>query len=165
MIIVFVTCLPAGAQEPVKSVEKAQQIHITSDNLLVDSETRFAEFSGNVKAVKDNFVIVADKLTVFYQTGDVNDSTGSDNKGAIDKIVARGNVNITMDDKIAQTQEATYTIKDQLIVLAGKDSRIIIGNDSITGSKIMLYRSDGRIKVEGPVEGKFYTLPVGNEKP
>jgi lipopolysaccharide export system protein LptA len=69
----------------------------------------------------------------------------------LNKIIAKGNVEILSDQYAAKTDEAQYDVKTMTIVLAGENSTVTSGQNSISGSKIILYRADGRgrVKVEG----------------
>jgi len=130
--------------------EKATLHIITAENLILDSEADFAEFSGNARAVlKENIVITANKLKIFFKDGSNINRELAAGEESIKKIVADDNVRITFDNRIAVAEKATYQTDEKILVLSGKDSKIIMGKDSITGTKITFYRADGRIKVEG----------------
>lgn len=150
-------CLAQDGRD--KDVDQ-KTIHITSDILTTDNQTGLVEFSGNVRAAQGNTVIVSDRLKVIYKEDADSAQKISGGPGAIEKIIAIGNVNIDFDDKKAVADEAEYTIDTQVLVLSGTDSKVTTANESISGSKITYYRSDGRIKVEGgtgrQVEAVFY---------
>ncbi len=137
-------------------------IHITSDLLTTDNETGSVEFSGNVRATQGTTVIVSDRLKVFYKEDADSAQKISGGTGAVEKIVAIGNVKINFDDKQAVSDEAEYTTQTQVLVLSGPGSKVTTENESISGAKITLYRSDGRIKVEGgkgkQVEAVFHEM-------
>lgn len=141
----------ASAQSPVRSPEAAEQpekIHIVADRLTSDSETRFAEFIGNVRATQGETVITSDRLKIFYSENLAASKTPSTDEGAVKKIIASGNVRISFDNRIATAREAVYDSESKTLVLSGPRSKIISGSDSITGEKITYNRSDGRITVE-----------------
>jgi lipopolysaccharide export system protein LptA len=148
------------AQDHQKKNADPKAIHITSDLLTTDNETGFVEFSGNVRAIQGTTVIVSDSLKVFYKEGADSAQKISGGPGAVEKIVASGNVKINFDDKQAVSNKAEYVTDTQILVLSGPDSKVTTANESIAGAKITLYRSDGRIKVEGDkgkrVEAVFY---------
>ncbi|MFW5855374.1 MAG: LptA/OstA family protein, partial [Thermodesulfobacteriota bacterium] len=66
MWLVLATVLVSGigygqtAAAPAKETEEAERIHITADSLVADDNEKFAEFSGNVKAVQGGTEITAD---------------------------------------------------------------------------------------------------------
>ena len=137
-----------------------EEIRISSDNLTVDNEARFAEFHGKVKASQGKDEIRADKLRIYYKSN----LAGSEEKGSgqdeIEKIVANGNVKIRFNDIHAITNEAIYRVKEQVLVLNGNNSKVTRGNDSISGAKITVSRIDGKINIQGAkksrVEAVFY---------
>ncbi|MCF8069155.1 MAG: lipopolysaccharide transport periplasmic protein LptA [Desulfobacterales bacterium] len=125
------------------------KIHITSDRLESDSETKYAEFIGNVVATQGKTVIRTDSLKIFYNTpGEGGKNAVLEDKGAIDKIEATGNVHITFDNRVAVAEQAVYNAEKGELVLSGENTKITSGNNTISGSQITLYREDGRIRVE-----------------
>ena len=140
--------------------KKNEKIHITADKLISDNEAKYAEFIGNVRATQRDTVITADRLKIFYKKDLDNKKNPPVGDESIKKIVANGNVQIKFDNRVAVTQQAVYITKTRVLVLSGADSKIISGNDSISGEKITIYRTDGRIKVESGkgerVEAVFY---------
>lgn len=141
----------ASAQNPARSPDAAalnEQIHVVADVLTSDSEARFAEFAGNVRATQGDTVITSDQLKIFYSERMAKSQNLSADEDAVQRIVATGNVRISFGDRLATAQEAVYTSETKILVLSGPQSTITIGKDSITGEKIIYNRSDGRITVE-----------------
>jgi lipopolysaccharide transport protein LptA len=124
-------------------------IVITAERLVSDNKAKFAEFIGNVKATQADFVITSDKLRIYYKGELLNTEKKGNDEDVLEKIVATGNVKITTDKYIANTKELEYDAASMEISLTGEDSTVIYGKDSITGSKIILYQKDGRVKVLG----------------
>ncbi len=144
-----------------RSTEKSKQIHITADKMISDNETKSVEFIDNVRATQEDTVITADRLKIFFKKGLGNRNNPISGEESIEKIVVNGNVNISFDNRLAVTQQAEYTTETRILVLSGADSKIISGEDSISGEKITIYRTDGRIDVESGdekrVEAIFFT--------
>lgn len=153
------------SQQPQKSPGENGAIHITSDKLISDNNAGYAEFIGNVKATQDDTVITSDKLKIFYKKKIVNKGPLSVNEESIHKIVATGNVEIKFDNRVATAQQAVYNTETMVLVLSGENSKVISKNDSISGEKIIFYRTDGRINVESGnkkrVEAVFYSGQKG----
>lgn len=147
-IMFFQTGMTMG-QESGQHVPDDKKITITSDLLITDNDSGFAEFSGNVRAMQGTTVISSDRLKVFYVDDADSEKKITGGAEAIEKIVAIGNVNINFEDKKALSNEAEYTIATRTLVLSGPDSKVITDNESISGSVITFYRDSGRIKVEG----------------
>ncbi|WP_207682079.1 LptA/OstA family protein [Desulfonema magnum] len=156
-LTIFFTYAGETAADPGNDKGK---IRISAKTLVSDSEAKYAEFTGNVRAIQGNTVITSDRLRVFYKAVSGNKQKPVSGEQAIEKIVAEGNVKIKFDNKVAETEHAVYTTKDKVLVLSGPGSKLISGNNSISGSKITLYRAEGRIKFESnsdkPVEAVLY---------
>ena len=147
---------------PATNPEKdSKKIHITSDRLIADNEAMFAEFIGNVVAIRGSDVLTSDRLKIFYKRSVDNKEKPVAGEEMIKKIVANGNVVIKFDDKVAVTQQAVYTAETGIIVLTGPNSKVTSGNNCISGKKITMYRSDDRMIVESgkekQVEAVFYS--------
>jgi len=157
----------AGTKPPDTDKKQEEKIHISAETLISDKEAKYAEFIGNVIAKQGNTVITADRLKIFYEEVSGKEKSEADKSSPITKITAEGKVTIKFDDKIAETGQAVYTTADKVLTLSGEGSRLVSGNDSIAGSKIIFYRSDGRIKVESSkekrVEAVFYPGGKGIE--
>lgn len=132
--------------------EKKSEIHITSDKMVLESNAEYVEFMGNVRATQEESVLTGDSLKVFYQGGLDKNKDSFVGEESIKKIVAKGNVKIIFEDKIATAQQATYTTASRILVLSGPDATIISGKDSISGEKITFYRADDRVIVESGKE-------------
>ena len=148
-----------------ENLKENKKIYITSDRLLADNEAMFAEFIGNVVAIRGTDVLTSDRLKIFYKTGVVKKEKPVAGEEMIQKIVANGNVVIKFDDKVAVAQQAVYTAETGIIVLTGPNSKVTSGNNCISGEKITMYRSDDRMIVEGgkekQVEAIFYSKEKG----
>ena len=156
-------CWVQASQAKLPESVSSEDIHITSDRLVIDNQARAAEFSGRVRAVQGTFVINSDSLKIYYRTTEEAGTTLSEDSDSIERIVAQGNVKILMDEKVATTSEAEYRTDTQVLVLSGPGSKIVSENNSITGSKITFYRVDERVIVEGQadkrVEAQFFSNP------
>lgn len=148
---VFLVCAIANAAPPPPAGEAsaAQPVHILADNLLVDTETRSAEFSGNVRASQEGTVIQSARLKVYYEKGAVSDSSTPAGQQSVRKIVASGNVRIEFDNRVAVAEQAVYTSYDRVLTLSGKQVTVTSDNNTIAGEKIIIHRDDGRMIVEG----------------
>jgi lipopolysaccharide transport protein LptA len=124
-------------------------IIITAEQLDSDNKAKFAEFIGNVKAIQADFVITSDKLRIYYKGELLDTEKKGNDEEVLKKIIATGNVKITSDQYIAHTEKLEYDTASMTIILTGENSTVINGKNSITGSKIILYQKDGRVKVLG----------------
>jgi len=148
----------AENQQPDKGSQAAvQPIEITANKLISNAKEKYAEFSGSVKAKQGNFEMTADNLRIYYEGDLVSQKKQSSDKEMIKKLVAIGNVTIVTDQYTAKSDQMEYDVATMVIVLSGKKATVTSGQNSITGSKITLYRADGRINVEGSVNALFYS--------
>lgn len=160
---------PAGGEKPADS-EKGPPVRVTAETLVADDRAKTAEFSGNVRAVQGDTVILSDRLAIHY-AGDPADAgasaeTAGDGGAAsgIRELVATGNVRITFDGIVAESPEAVYTTADRVLVLSGPGSRVTRPDSgTIAGPRIVVHRDDGRIRFEGGVEGLFFPGERGLE--
>ncbi len=159
-VFVFASDMPSGPA----SENTSNKIQITADSMNAEGGGGFAEFIGNVKAVQGAFVISSDNLKIYYESRKDGTKKPVADEESIKKIVATGNVKISSDDKVALTDYAEYTTDTMILVLTGEGSKIISGNNSISGSKITLFRSDGRVKVESAGEKRVKALFYPTEK-
>jgi lipopolysaccharide export system protein LptA len=135
--------------KPAFATDSNEEIRISADTLTVHDKDRLAEFAGSVKAAQGDNVIRSDKLKIFYKSGFGEEEKKPAGEESIEKLVANGNVRIRFDENIAVSEQAVYVTETRVLVLTGENSKITKGNDSISGSKITLYRDDGRIIIEG----------------
>ncbi len=135
--------------KPIIATDSNEPVRISADTLTVHDNDRQAEFTGSVKASQGNNVIRSDKLKIYYKSGFGGEEKKPAGEETIEKLVASGNVRIRFDENIAVSEDAVYVTETRVLVLTGENSKITKGNDSISGSKITLYRDDGRITIEG----------------
>jgi lipopolysaccharide transport protein LptA len=161
--LVAVTAFAADRSKAETSDAKSENmpIIITAEQLDSDNKAKFAEFIGNVKAIQADFVITSDKLRIYYKGELLNSEKETNDEELLKKIVATGNVNVTSEQFIAKAEKLEYDTASMTIVLIGENSTVINGKNSITGSKIILYQKDGRIKVLGGknkrIKAEFFT--------
>ena len=151
LLLPFLAATTLTAQErplstPLNSTEK---INITSDTLEVDTRNNSFVFKGSVKVVQGETVINSDELHIHYRDKQSEQQTEDEEEsGAIEKIEARGNVDILFDGRTAKSDKAVYLADKEILQLIGEESTVIDGPNKIVGSKITLYRTEDRIKVE-----------------
>jgi lipopolysaccharide export system protein LptA len=161
--LLIATISPAADKNKSGTEQATEPIHIVSDQLISDSESKFAEFIGNVKATQADTVIISDRLKVVYSKSSEFGTALSAESDSVEKIIATGNVKIEFENKVAYSQEAVYDTRTQTVTLIGDDSKVYSGPNFIAGAKIVMYRPDGRIRVESSsnkrVEALFHSEP------
>ena len=161
--LITATTFAADKSKTETSNEKSENtpIVITAEQLVSDNKAKFAEFIGNVRATQADFVITSNKLRIYYKGELLNTKEERNNEELLKKIVATGNVKVTSDQFIAKSDKLEYDTATMTIVLIGENSTVINGKNSITGSKIIVYQKDGRVKVLGGknkrIRAEFFT--------
>ncbi|MBU1163527.1 MAG: hypothetical protein KKA75_05170 [Proteobacteria bacterium] len=164
-LIIIAGFMDSSAFAEGKNLKENKKIYITSDKLVADSEAKWAEFIGNVRAVQEDTVIIADRLKIFYKK--VGNNSSISDEESIEKIVSSGNVKINFEDKVAVAQHAVYTSETGVLVLTGPNSTVTSGTNFVSGEKITIYRAEDRMTVESGnkerVEALFYSKEKGIE--
>jgi lipopolysaccharide export system protein LptA len=146
------------------NLAKDQKIHITADKLILDNDADYAEFIGNVRATQEDTVITADRLKIFVKANTSHKDPPVIGEESITKLVADGNVKINFDNRVAVTPKAVYNTEIGVLVLSGNNSRIVSGENSISGEKITIYRATGRINVESGGEKRVEAVFFSGKK-
>ena len=135
---------------------KDSPLNVTSDSMLAKKIASTIEFKGNVIVTRDDSIIHADSITMFFkkETGK-NKEENKEKKNKIEKIIATGNVKYFSGERKAFADKAVYTYDTEILVLTGNMPKVITGENSVTGKKITLFQKDGRIIIEGGVNATF----------
>jgi lipopolysaccharide export system protein LptA len=157
VLLIWSVVTPSGAQErPLATpLNSTQKIHITADTLEADNKDHSFVFRGRVKVVQGETVVTSDALFIRYRPEEdaptVAETTAS---SKIEKIEATGNVIILFEGRTAKSDKAVYSGDQETLQLIGENSTVIDGPNTISGSKITLYRNEDRIKVESSPENR-----------
>jgi lipopolysaccharide export system protein LptA len=144
-------------------VANPEKIHIKADQVIADIEGGEAEFVGNVRVTQGSSTVTADRMNVFYRDVDFK-KEGTAVKQSIQKIIATGNVKINLEDMIAVTDEAVYVAKTKTLTLSGSNSKVISGENSISGFTFIMSRADGNVIVEGSTQQRVQAVLFAGEK-
>jgi lipopolysaccharide export system protein LptA len=125
-----------------------RSLHITSDAMIAEKDNAFVAFTGNAVATSRDTVIHADTIKVFLYTEEEKKQLNKTDEQNIKEIVATGNMTFTSQDQKAYADKAVYTTATQILILTGDAPRVTTGKNYVTGKKITLFRSNGRVVVE-----------------
>jgi lipopolysaccharide transport protein LptA len=131
-------------------------LHVVSDKMVAQKDTSMIEFIGNVKATREDSIILADSIKIFIHTAE----TKIEGKTDLKKIIATGNVEYTAGERKVFADKAVYTTADEILILTGKACKLITGKSHVTGNKITLFRNDDRAIVES--DGKTRVQAIFN---
>ncbi len=182
-LLIFISCFllvmpfgSAGAQpaearkEPRLERDKPKPIKIDADRLDANNEKRMVTFTGNVVAVQEDKTIKADRLILHFkketQAGPVA-ARDPMRGGELDRIEARGRVNIQMEERTATGDDAVFIQDTQQIILTG-NATLREGPNLVKGEKVTVFLEENRGMVEGSdkvrVSATIYTTEVREKK-
>jgi len=135
------TGVAAGAQKP---------IQIEADHMLSLQKENTVFFSGKVEAKQEELVIHADEMTVYYNETEEKDGTpgqGGMQSKDVDRIFAKGSVEITQLEWVATGETAEYFSSERKVILTGA-AKVWQDNNLVTGNKVVMYLDEGKSVVE-----------------
>jgi lipopolysaccharide export system protein LptA len=156
----------AGLFQAPGAGDSNEPLEIVADRLVTNDAEKVAEFSGAVKAAQGRFTLTADTLRIYYEGELMNaPKGGKSTQDAIKRIVAGGRVHIATEEYTADTARAEYVLETDELTLSGPGSRVVSGKNSLTGSKIILNRGQGKAFVESGANERVKAVFYQEEKP
>lgn len=137
-------------------VDVSRDVEISADELEANLPKDIVVFVGNVEVRQKELTLNADRVTVFYQSGENVNS-------AITRIDASGSVLLATGSETIQSTWGIYDFAEKIVTLGGK---VVLKrpDGEIKGKRLVYNLETGRISVEGSetdkdrVKGQF-TLP------
>ncbi len=115
---------------------KDQRVSIDADLLTLEGPKNEAKWTGHVRAIKAKTTLLAPELTAHY-----------DDKGEIDRVLARGGVEVTEGDRWARGQNADYDVPKDTLVVTGKPEAKQ-GKSRMKGTKVTFFSGSEFLEVE-----------------
>jgi lipopolysaccharide export system protein LptA len=115
---------------------KDQRVSIDADLLTLEGARNEATWTGHVRAIKKKTVLIAPELTATY-----------DEAGEINRVKARGGVEVTEDDRWARGQFADYDVPKGMLVVTGKP-QARDGKTRMKGTKVTFFSGSEFLEVE-----------------
>jgi lipopolysaccharide export system protein LptA len=122
-------------------------VEITSDALALDQAAGTAVFTGAVKVGQGVLRMAADRLEVFY----AEDAGG---EGAIERMVAFGNVTLSNGVEAAEAERASYVVATGIVEMDG-DVLLTQGTNALASERLRLDLNAGTGTLEGRVKTVF----------
>lgn len=144
------------------STQGSGAIHIQSNSMEVLDPSGKIIFMGNVAAKREDLIINADRLEVFYAKGSKDMKKEDATKRAIEKLVAEGHVRITTGKRIATGEKAIYDKKAEIITITGS-AQAWEGLNRIKGETILLFINEDRSVVKGSSNKKVEAIVYPDE--
>ena len=118
---------------------------ITSNRMDAEKLGDKLTFTGDVTLKKEGMTLTSDVMIVHYNAASKD----------IRKVEAHGNVVVRKEGRVARSNNALYSSREETIVLTG-DASIIENENKLGGEKITLFMADDRSIVEGGGKVMFY---------
>ncbi len=144
ILFMTLTTLPLYAEDKTDKKAMDSNLHVISDEMIAEQSKSTVEFIGNVKATREDSVLLAESVKVFFHTS----KTKKEGQSNVKQIVATGNVRYTAGERKAFADKAVYTTENEVLVLTGKSPKLLTGKSWVTGKKITLYKLEERVMVE-----------------
>jgi lipopolysaccharide export system protein LptA len=153
--VLLQTAVPCAAQkQPASLAPVVQPITITAERLVNDGRANTAEFSGNVRVVRGNGRLEADRLTIYYRSTPTSPQTQPLEQSEIQQIVAQGNVRIRSPEITAETQQAVYNQAERTIALSGAGSRVTHAQAVLKAARITFQIDSGILQAQGETNNR-----------
>ena len=160
---------PAWAA-PLPGGDSNLPVDVTADNMEYSSDNKTVVFHGSVEAVRGEFKMWSDKLTLILKGKDSGEekkdkkgsSKAADAAGDLDRVIAENNVRFQNGTQKGTAEKATFFAQKNILVLEG-DPVLQDGENSIRGSVIRYFMNENRSVVEGSSKKRVHAV-FSNEK-
>ena len=151
--------------------EKEVPLHITATRLEADQTKGLVIFSGSVKAVYGDATLYSDQLQVYFkakpelpkgapkppQEKAEQSPLGDMGAEKIDRIVAKGNVRMVQEDRVATGDEAIYYQDRDEVVLTG-NPQLWRAENTLKGERIIFNLATKKVLVESSPQRRVEAL-------
>jgi lipopolysaccharide export system protein LptA len=163
--------LAYGAAPKKPGPEKEVPLQITAARLEADQAQGIVTFSGSVKAVYGDATLYSDQLRVHFKPKpeppkgtpkspqDKADQSPLGDVGAekIDRIVAKGNVRMVQEDRVATGDEGIYYKDRDEVVLTG-NPQLWRAENTLKGERIIFNLTTNKVLVESSPQRRVEAL-------
>lgn len=125
------------------TIRKDAPLNIRSNELeaVQEGKSRRFVFTGDVKVTQGDLALTAERLDAFYPDG----------ASQPDRLVAKGRVVVTQQDKRASCDEATFLNQARRVLCRG-NAEMSQGQDRVRGQEIELHLDTNKMYVRGGAE-------------
>jgi len=163
--------LAYGAAPKKQGPEKEVPLQVTAARLEADQTKGIVIFSGSVKAVHGDATLYSDELRVYFKPKpeppkgaakppqEKADQSPLGDVGAekIDRIVAKGNVRMVQEDRVATGDEAIYYKDRDEVVLTG-NPQLWRAENTLKGERIIFNLATNKVLVESSPQRRVEAL-------
>ena len=180
LVMFWAVASPADGATP-KKQEGEVPLRITAARLEADQTKGIVIFSGQVKAIYGDATLYSDQLRVYFKAKpapakgaapapqEQADKSPLGDLGAekIDRIVAKGNVRMVQEDRVATGDEAIYYKDRDEVVLTG-NPQVWRAENTLKGERIIFNLETKKVLVESSpqrrVEALLYSQGTSEDK-
>jgi len=181
LVMFWAVSSPAAGAAPKKPAGEVP-LRISAARLEADQKEGVIIFSGQVKAIYSDSTLYADQLRVYFKAKpeppqgaakppqEKRDQSPLGDLGAekIDRIVAKGNVRMVQEDRVATGDEAIYYKDRDEVVLKG-NPQLWRAENTLKGERIIFNLTTNKVLVESSpqrrVEALLYSQGASEGKP
>jgi lipopolysaccharide export system protein LptA len=170
LVMFWAVSFPADGAAPKKPAGEVP-LRITAARLEADQKEGTIIFSGQVKAIYGDATLYADQLRVYFKAKpeppkgaakppqEKADQSPLGDLGAekIDRIVAKGNVRLVQEDRVATGDEAIYYKDRDEVVLTG-NPQLWRAENTLKGERIIFNLSTNKVLVESSPQRRVEAL-------
>ena len=163
---------PAWAA-PLPGGDSDLPVDVTADNMEYSSDKKTVVFHGSVEAVRGEFKMWSDKLTLILKgknsgeeknaNAKKSSSKAADAAGDLDRVIAEHNVRFKNGTQNGSAEKATFFAQKNILVLEG-DPVLNDGENSIRGSVIRYFMNENRSVVEGSSKKRVHAVFSSEKK-
>ena len=170
LVMFWAVSPPADGAAPKKQGGEVP-LRIAAARLEADQKDGVIIFSGQVKAIYGDSTLYADQLRVYFKTKpeatkgaakppqEKSDQSPLGDLGAekIDRIVAKGNVRMVQEDRVATGDEAIYYKDRDEVVLLG-NPQVWRAENTLKGERIIFNLTTNKVLVESSPQRRVEAL-------
>lgn len=154
---------------PIPGSDENLPVDVVADKMVYETEKNSVTFQGSVEAVRGEFTLWSDLLTLYLKSADEKSkkpalgTSAAMGEGDLERIVAEKNVRFKNGTQSGSAQKATYLADQSLLILEGEPI-LHDGENSIRGKVIRYYLKEDRSVVEGGPKERVHAIFSSNKK-
>lgn len=167
-LAVLLLLASSAAAAPIPLDGGSLPVDIISDSMAYNAAKNTVVFSGNVEAVRGEFKMWSESLTIFLKKSDgpkkenPKAPAGMENSG-LERIISERNVRFINGSQSGSAEKATYFTDRGELVLEGSPI-LHDGNNSIRGSVIRYFINENRSLVESSGRQRVHAVFSGEKR-
>ncbi len=133
-----------------------EPIQIEASELQVEDKANTATFTGDVVVTQGEAQLKARKLKVFYDGSGASSNAASQQQ--ISRLEASGSVYISSKDQTATGDQASFDMRQEIMVMTGKEVVLSQGPNVVVGNRLTVNLRTGKADLQAPKSGRVKVL-------